>query len=169
MDRLEGEMRKTWRVDKMRKEYEPLITSADEKRVYEAFADHWTKYVAGSDAIIALSRAQKTEEARRGLQGEYRRIFDAIAADTEKLVAENEAGCEARPRAGAGHLRRRTQPHLRHPRRRGIGRPGDGLLITRSLMRDLGGEPAYARDMLRRVAAGELDVRIAVAAPTRRA
>jgi methyl-accepting chemotaxis protein len=164
MDRLEGEMRGTLaRMDKARKEYEPLLTTAEEKRVYEAFAGQWATYVAGSDAIISLSHAQKTEEARRALQGEYRRTFDAIAAATEKLVAENEAGAKlAREHAQATYAASRnlTFAILATAALAGLAM---ALLITRSLMRDLGGEPAYARDMLRRVAAGELDVRIAVA------
>jgi methyl-accepting chemotaxis protein len=165
MGRLEGELRATLAsVEKTRKEYEPLISGAEERRVYEAFIGHWNKYAAGADAILALSRAQQTEPARQALQGEYRRTFDVIAAETEKLVAENEAGAKlARERAQANYSAARNLTFVILAAAAAIGL-ALALLITRSLMRDLGGEPAYARDMLRRVAAGELDVRIAVAA-----
>ena len=43
-------------VDKTRKAYEAMMTSADERRVYSEFSEQWASYVAGVHDLLAVSR-----------------------------------------------------------------------------------------------------------------
>jgi methyl-accepting chemotaxis protein len=51
-------------TDKARKAYEPLITSAEERALYEEFSTSWADYLAGVKEVLALSRKNEDKEAR---------------------------------------------------------------------------------------------------------
>jgi methyl-accepting chemotaxis protein len=43
-------------IDKTRKAYEPMITSADERRIYNEFSEQWASYVSSVRDLLAVSR-----------------------------------------------------------------------------------------------------------------
>ena len=51
-------------VDKARKAYEPLITSAEERGFYDEFSTSWAEYLAGVKEVQVLSRKNEDKEAR---------------------------------------------------------------------------------------------------------
>ena len=51
-------------VDKARKAYEPLITSAEERGFYDEFSTSWAEYLAGVKEVLVLSRKNEDKEAR---------------------------------------------------------------------------------------------------------
>jgi Methyl-accepting chemotaxis protein len=51
-------------TDKARKAYEPLITSAEERALYDEFSASWAEYLAGVKEVLALSRKNEDKEAR---------------------------------------------------------------------------------------------------------
>jgi methyl-accepting chemotaxis protein len=51
-------------LDKARKAYEPLITSAEERAVYDEFSTNWAEYLAGVKRVLVLSRKNQDAEAR---------------------------------------------------------------------------------------------------------
>src|SRR6266705_3754107 len=51
-------------TDKARKAYEPLITSAEERALYNEFSASWAEYLAGVKEVLALSRKNEDEEAK---------------------------------------------------------------------------------------------------------
>jgi methyl-accepting chemotaxis protein len=51
-------------TDKARKAYEPLITSAEERALYDEFSTSWADYLAGVKEVLALSRKNEDKEAR---------------------------------------------------------------------------------------------------------
>jgi methyl-accepting chemotaxis protein len=51
-------------TDKARKAYEPLITSAEERALYDEFSTSWAEYLAGLKEVLALSRKNEDKEAR---------------------------------------------------------------------------------------------------------
>ena len=59
---------KRWRlaeiVEKARKAYEPLITSPEERALYNAFNASWGEYLAGVKQVLVLSRKNQDNEAR---------------------------------------------------------------------------------------------------------
>ena len=51
-------------TDKARKAYEPLITSAEERALYNEFSTSWAEYLAGVKEVLVLSRKNEDKEAR---------------------------------------------------------------------------------------------------------
>jgi methyl-accepting chemotaxis protein len=51
-------------VEKARKAYEPLITSPEERALYNAFNASWGEYLAGVKQVLVLSRKNQDNEAR---------------------------------------------------------------------------------------------------------
>ncbi len=51
-------------TDKARKNYEPLITSAEERALYDEFSTSWAEYLAGVKEVLVLSRKNEDKEAR---------------------------------------------------------------------------------------------------------
>jgi methyl-accepting chemotaxis protein len=51
-------------TDKARKAYEPLITSAEERALYDEFSIAWAEYLAGVKEVLVLSRRNEDKEAR---------------------------------------------------------------------------------------------------------
>jgi len=51
-------------TDKARKAYEPLITTAEERTLYDEFSASWAEYLAGVREVLALSRKSEDKEAR---------------------------------------------------------------------------------------------------------
>jgi methyl-accepting chemotaxis protein len=51
-------------TDKARKAYEPLITSAEERALYDEFSTSWGEYLAGVKEVLVLSRKNEDKEAR---------------------------------------------------------------------------------------------------------
>jgi methyl-accepting chemotaxis protein len=51
-------------TDKARKAYEPLITSAEERALYDEFGTSWAEYLAGVKEVLVLSRKNEDKEAR---------------------------------------------------------------------------------------------------------
>ena len=51
-------------TDKARKAYEPLITTAEERALYDEFSASWAEYLAGVKEVLVLSRKNEDKEAR---------------------------------------------------------------------------------------------------------
>ena len=51
-------------TDKARKAYEPLITSAEERALYDEFSASWAEYLAAVKEVLVLSRKNEDKEAR---------------------------------------------------------------------------------------------------------
>ena len=47
----------------LRKKYEALINSPEEKELYDEFASNWTKYIAANDTAMAHSRKNEKDQA----------------------------------------------------------------------------------------------------------
>jgi methyl-accepting chemotaxis protein len=142
--------------------YEKLIALPEERQIVDRIRAGWRDYLRDSAEATARSAGGQKAEARTALMGDSRRRFDAIGADLDRLIAVNGKGADqAREHSDAVYASARN---ITIGLLLVVSVVGATLatLITRSLMRDLGGEPAYAREMLRRVAAGELGVRIDV-------
>src|SRR5258705_297286 len=51
-------------TDKARKAYEPLVTSAEERALYDEFSTSWAEYLTGVKEVLVLSRKNEDKEAR---------------------------------------------------------------------------------------------------------
>jgi methyl-accepting chemotaxis protein len=141
------------------KKYEPLITSPEERALYDRFlADH-ARYLEGNQKLLKASRANKKAEAMVVLQ-DTRPLFHAMDKQLTALIELNEAGAStatANAEAIYGAVRGTI-----------FGIIGASVLlslllgfaVSRSILKQLGGEPAYAAEMVKRMAAGDLTVDI---------
>jgi methyl-accepting chemotaxis protein len=74
------------------KQYEPLISSDEERHIYEAFRAEWTKYLAVQKRVLELSAQDKKTEARELIENEGRSQFLASMKQIEDDVALNDKG-----------------------------------------------------------------------------
>jgi methyl-accepting chemotaxis protein len=72
--------------------YEPLISSKQEKELYEKFKKEWADFLIEHSKIIEFSREDKDEEARAILRGESEKHFAALSESLEQLVEINNQG-----------------------------------------------------------------------------
>jgi methyl-accepting chemotaxis protein len=120
-------------------------------------------YRKGQDALLALIDAGKDDEAKVYLVDQMRPVLRAYKDELNKLIVhENEAVNLAGQQAEQTYAVSRTWM---------LGLGGlalalaatIGWAITRSLLRQLGGEPDYAATIAAEIAAGNLDVQVRLA------
>ncbi len=51
-------------LNKARKAYEPMITTAEERALYDEFSTSWAEYIDGAKQVLVLSRKNEDNEAR---------------------------------------------------------------------------------------------------------
>ncbi len=135
---------------------EKLISEANEKKLFAEFQKKWKEYLTVNQKVVALGRANNATDAKDIGDGAGKSSFDEAIAALDKLTAASfEGGAEsaANGRAVYEKSKKSTMALL-----------GGALLIglmlsfgiTRSLIRQLGGEPAVAVNVARAVAAGDL-------------
>ncbi|MDO9315929.1 MAG: methyl-accepting chemotaxis protein [Burkholderiaceae bacterium] len=77
------------------KVYVSLISSDEERRLYEDFAAEWKQYLAIHDKVLTLSRNNETEKAKALLEGDSKKLFISSSGKLAKLVDLNSAGATA--------------------------------------------------------------------------
>lgn len=81
-------------INDLRKTYEPMISSPEEKALYEQFSSDWDKYMVAHNQFITLSRANKNEEASQILYGDSLSQFNDASETLLKLVELNAKGAD---------------------------------------------------------------------------
>jgi methyl-accepting chemotaxis protein len=81
-------------IAKLRRTYEPMIASPEERSTYEAFGRNWDQYLKIHGELLKLSRANKNDEAAALYKGDASKAFNVAAGDLEKLVDINTAGAK---------------------------------------------------------------------------
>ncbi|RZT10754.1 methyl-accepting chemotaxis protein [Duganella sp. CF402] len=149
-------------LKKMQNEYEALLDTPDEKALYSAFTEQWGRYMAEDAKIRAAVRAGDVEGAKKLIRGESNKLIVSMRGVVDKLVNfYSDGGKEA---AAEGVHRYESSRLLIVSLIIGsmaLGAAG-AVLITRRLMRGLGGEPSYATDIVTRIAAGDLSAHVEV-------
>ncbi|MDR3435013.1 methyl-accepting chemotaxis protein [Telmatospirillum sp.] len=74
-------------LDQTRKEYEPLMSSEDERVAYKKFADNYAAFAAGLVKIADLTKEGRVDEARELTWGETRPYYLALVESTDRLTA----------------------------------------------------------------------------------
>lgn len=156
-DRLKGLLEK---VDAQTGELARGVASADEKKLFDTFQSKWQAYLALQRKVIALGRASQQLDAKDVSDGAAMVSFDEAVAELDKISSYYFARGD----------RSASESHALFARSRGltisllcaaliIGAVL-AVLITRSLQRQLGGEPAVAVSVARAVAQGDLTTNI---------
>jgi methyl-accepting chemotaxis protein len=92
------------RIAKDRKAYEPMITSPEERSIYENWARAWDKYITGVQDVIELSRqsiGRIPHEASEAISKKVAVIAAESDAFLEKGINLNNTGAETATRQAA--------------------------------------------------------------------
>lgn len=83
--------RTAYKIAKLSKQYEPLISSDEERDVYQKFAENYKQYLISSQKTLAFSA--RNDKVNAGVELKNSRpIFDALSSDLNKLVRLNSVG-----------------------------------------------------------------------------
>ena len=86
------------------KKYEPLISSDEERKLYQQFRDQWDKYMAVNARVVELARQNKNAEAIILAQSEGSQLFEAAAKYLQEDVELNNKGAtDAASQAAAAY------------------------------------------------------------------
>jgi methyl-accepting chemotaxis protein len=132
------------------------------KELLQQMHDHRNKYSAGQDALLALIAADKPDEARAYLSSQLRPVLVAYKNSVNAMIAFQREAMQASAKDAAETYSGSLSILV------GLGllslalAAGIGLLITRSLLKELGGEPRVAADLARAVSQGDFTQTTAV-------
>jgi methyl-accepting chemotaxis protein len=136
------------------------IADPKDKALVKEIADARAAYAAYTNNVIALGMEGKSEEATKVLYGENYKTQAAYLAAIRKLVDSQKAkmvsaGEESKASYTAAFSLMVALGVL-------AGALGlvMAFVITRSLLKQLGGEPSYAAEVAQRVAAGDLTMKV---------
>lgn len=143
-------------------EYSKLISTADEKQMFENYVTERGAYQAEQTRIVALARQNKNAEAQALLQGESLKHFHTI---TDLIQKDCDLNVEGSTKASA-----QSAVTFASARVWMFGILGAcvvlalamAFIITRSLSRQLGGEPAFVAEIATRVSNGDLTMNVDV-------
>ncbi|WP_373994561.1 methyl-accepting chemotaxis protein [Duganella sp. Leaf126] len=146
-----------------RAEYVQLIDSADERALYDRFKRDWDQYLVENARIVELSRSNNSEQAQ-ALNRNAQVLFDKLS--NELLALANLNLTRSRE---ASHQGDQTYASARVAIIAVLAVMvvlglAFAVFVARNLRNQLGGEPAYAVDVVRRIADGDLGFEVEVAA-----
>jgi methyl-accepting chemotaxis protein len=170
----EGELKraeqKMQQIDAAFKIYEPLPQTVEEAVVWKDYLPKWNDWKGKTQQLIELQRTlvRTDDAARRGeiLSDIERRLadnregFHATEALLDKIIEINiKAGGQAVESAEASASQALTAMYVAS----GIAFAllvAFGVFILRSTLRQLGGEPAYVSEVVRKISAGDMTVKV---------
>jgi methyl-accepting chemotaxis protein len=136
------------------KAYEPLISSDEERRLYQGFRDQWDKFMAVNKRVIELAKQQKNIDAGNLAQSEGAGFFEASAKYLiEDVELNNKGGADAAVQAASAYSSSRYWVVGIM-----IGAVGLGFVIATSLARSIASSTTKMLDMIQEVAANNLAV-----------
>jgi methyl-accepting chemotaxis protein len=95
MTRAESDIEEaTASIEKSRKVYEPLISSDEERRVYDQFSRLYPKYLDMQKKLLAWSRKNENEISSNYFRGEMRKVYDELGTQLDQLVKINSRGAD---------------------------------------------------------------------------
>ena len=140
------------------------LSGAEERQLAGEFAAKWKEYLGFNQKVVALSRAGKADDAKDIGDGAAKMAADEAVAALDKLTTFCfDGGQKAAAHAHQVYASSRmwTMALVAAALLVGVLM---SLVITRSLLRQLGGEPGAAAEVARAVAAGDLTTKIVVEA-----
>ena len=139
-----------------------LVKSAAGRQIMEGMNQQRQKNLVVQDQFVRLIHEGKRAEARTLLTTQIQPVQDAYIKAIEKLIDHQNASMEqSATDASAEYVETRNRLTLLGAAAVLMG-VGMAFWITLSLTRTLGGEPAYAADLLKRIANGDLSGDVAL-------
>ena len=139
-------------------EYEKLISSEEERKIYRGFRNDLDKYLEVHKRLIDLSTKNLNEEAKKLFEGASRETFNAAMTELKKLIAlNNKGGADSAKDGNAAYASGRLilLCVLAAATLLGII---VCLTILRGVTRQLGEDPGYLHEVASRIAAGEMNL-----------
>ncbi|MES2207993.1 MAG: methyl-accepting chemotaxis protein [Pseudomonadota bacterium] len=143
-------------IKKVQEEYSKLINSPEEQEIYTNYKKNFEGFMVEHDKVITLSKQNKNNDAKLLIMGESLKHYNLLREASDKLSNLNIQG-GAKAAHTAELIYASSQQWMINI---GVVSFLLGLwlayMITRSLTKQLGGEPAYAVMIASEVAGGNL-------------
>ena len=146
-------------LNKVLTKYEALISSAEERNIYNTFQSNLKKYSEVSNRLLVLSRKNDTENAKKLTEGESRQIFNDAMDELKQLVEINEKGAADSGIAGNNDYQRGRIILFSLLVVATLLGVGVCAFILRGVSSQLGEDPGYLHEVASRIAKGEMDIR----------
>ncbi|MCE8420116.1 methyl-accepting chemotaxis protein [Rhodovulum sulfidophilum] len=153
-------------LDASRAAYEALIVAPEERRLYAEFSDRLASYLENSGRILRYSRSNQKDLAGRQMSDSLG-LFDTVTADLTQLVAFNSTGAKSASAEGDIAYAASQKVVFGVIALALLIGIGTAAFLIRNITRALGGEPDYARAVIREIAGGNLEVEVATRAGDR--
>ncbi|WP_310452421.1 methyl-accepting chemotaxis protein [Sulfuritalea sp.] len=141
---------------------EKVLTLPKGKELFKAILEARAKYIAGQDQLIKLIEENgKDAESKAFLQNELRPILGKYQESLRNLVTFQVELMDAANKAAAEQYQQARNLMLILAIASILMGIAIAFLITRNILKQLGGEPAYAAHIVQQVAEGNLAVQIA--------
>jgi methyl-accepting chemotaxis protein len=151
-------------MGKLEDNYIPLISSPEEKAMFETYKGERDQYLAGQAKIAALAKQHKMAEAATLLGGDSKTHYNAMRDLIGKMGDMNvEGGNKAAANAASIYTSARLWTVSILLLACALAAV-IAIVIIRSLTRQLGGEPSYVAEIAGKVAQGDLSVDVAIRA-----
>ena len=137
---------------------ETLLTLPKGKELFRQVTDARAKYIAGQDKLIALINADKADEARAFLTAELRPTLRGYKEAVANLIQFQVELIETSGKEAEETYRQARLLMIAFGLVALVLAAVISLRITRSLQKQLGGEPDYAAAIAQRIAEGDLTV-----------
>lgn len=141
-------------------ELQPLLTLPEGKAAMQKIMDSRARYIAAQDRLIGLVESSDRAAASEFVTGEFKTAQDEYRANVNALV-DFQGDLMAQTGSDAqGMVAKANQIMIMMAIAAVVVGILAALWIIRSLLRQLGGEPAYAAEVTRKIAEGDLTVRV---------
>ncbi|SOC24352.1 HAMP domain-containing methyl-accepting chemotaxis protein, partial [Rhodobacter maris] len=141
-------------------DYQALMSMPEERAIFDTFSAALATYLESSKRITTMSRQNQKETASRMTMDSLDE-FNAIVAELAKLVDFNTAQAQLASETGTQTYATSLKVVFAVIALALVIGIGTAIWLIRDIMRALGGEPDYARDIIREIAAGNLDIQVA--------
>ncbi|WP_119965155.1 methyl-accepting chemotaxis protein [Simplicispira lacusdiani] len=145
-------------------ELEKSMTAGPDRQLLNRVTEQRSRYIAGQEALVALILADQPDEAKAYLSGKLRPVLGAYKEAIAAMIEHESAGIAADASAATATYQTARTTLIALGLLALALAAGLGTLITRSLLRELGGEPRTAADLARAVAQGDFTRTVAVRA-----
>jgi methyl-accepting chemotaxis protein len=145
--------------------YEKLISSERERTLFNAFHVAWSEYINVHKRFLELSRANRNEQAQDLLRNQSRKEFTEASSALVELIDENSRGAAAQSAKGDANYEKAKAWIISILAGVVVISVLLSFLIIRSLLRQLGEEPALIAAIASRISEGDLTLNLARSKP----
>ena len=141
-----------------------MLTMPKERELFQKIVDDQEKYVAGQTKLLELINSAQSGEAKTYLNNALRPVLASYKEALDSMIRYQVESIETAGKTAGDTYASARSMMLALGAAALLLAAAIGLLITRALLRQLGGEPAYARGIAEKIAAGDLTITVATRA-----